>query len=106
MLSAYLLIGQVLRPQGVRGQVKVRPDTGDPDRFEALDFVYIHQKDGTYERISVDEVSVREDAIYLRLNGASTREEAEAQRNWMLYVDRAHARTVAKRPVRSGGCFL
>lgn len=96
MLSAYLLIGQVLRPQGVRGQVKVRPDTGDPDRFEALDFVYIHQKDGTYERVYVDEVSVREDAIYLRLNGASTREEAEAQRNWMLYVDRAHARELAE----------
>lgn len=96
MLSAYLLIGQVLRPQGVRGQVRVRPDTDDPGRFDELEYVYIQEKNGAYERISVDEVSVREDAVYLRLNGATTREEAEAQRNWMLYVDRAHARELAE----------
>lgn len=96
MLSAYLLIGQVLRPQGVRGQVRVRPDTDDPGRFDELEYVYIQEKNGVYAQISVDEVSVREDAVYLRLNGATTREEAEAQRNWMLYVDRAHARELAE----------
>lgn len=96
MLSAYLLIGQVLRPQGIRGQVRVRPDTDDPGRFDELEYVYIQEKNGAYEWISVDEVSVREDAVYLRLNGATTREEAEAQRNWMLYVDRAHARELAE----------
>lgn len=96
MLSAYLLIGQVLRPQGIRGQVRVRPDTDDPGRFDELEYVYIQEKNGTYAQISVDEVSVREDAVYLRLNGATTREEAEAQRNWMLYVDRAHARELAE----------
>lgn len=96
MLSAYLLIGQVLRPQGVHGQVKVRPDTDDPERFAALKHVFIQRKADAYEQISVDEVSVRDDAIYLRLNGASTREEAEAQRNWMLYVDRAHARELSE----------
>jgi len=90
MLSEYILIGQVLRPQGIKGQVKVRPDTDDPARFEELEAVYI-QKEGSYAPISVDEVSVREDGVYLRLNGAQTRDEAEKQRNWMLYVDRAHA---------------
>ena len=90
MLSEYLLIGQVLRPQGIKGQVKVRPDTDDPGRFEELEFVYLKKGD-TYEQVSLDEVSVREDGVYLRLNGAQTRDEAEKQRNWMLYVDRAHA---------------
>ena len=33
MLSSHLLIGQVLRPQGVKGQVKVRPETDCPERF-------------------------------------------------------------------------
>ena len=47
MLSEYLLIGQVLRPQGVRGQVKVRPDTDDPGRFLALKEVYLF-KGGQY----------------------------------------------------------
>ena len=90
MLSEYLLIGQVLRPQGIRGLVKVRPDTDDPGRFEALECVYL--KNGSlYARASVDEVSVRDDGVYLRLMGVQTRDEAEKQRGWMLYVDRAHA---------------
>ena len=95
MLSEYLLIGQVLRPQGIKGQVKVRPDTDDPARFEDLETVYI-KNGNAYNPISVDEVSVRDDGVYLRLNGAQTRDEAEKQRNWMLYVDRAHARELAE----------
>ncbi len=95
MLSAYILIGQVLRPQGIRGQVKVRPDTDDPGRFEELETVYI-KKGSQYERVSVEDVSVREDGVYLRLNGAENRDEAEKQRDWMLYVDRAHARELAE----------
>ncbi len=90
MLSEYLLIGQVLRPQGIRGQVKVRPDTDDPGRFEDLETVYL-RKGEAYEAVTVDEVSVREDGVYLRLANARSRDEAEKQRNWMLYVDRAHA---------------
>ncbi len=90
MLSEYLLIGQVLRPQGIKGQVKVRPDTDDPERFLDLDTVYL-DKGGAYEAVSVDEISVREDGVYLRLANAQSRDEAEKQRNWLLYVDRAHA---------------
>ena len=90
MISEYIAIGQVLRPQGVKGLVKVRPDTDDPKRFEDLAFVFLDSKDG-YKQVSVEDVSVREDGVYLRLNGAHTRNDAEMQRNWMLYVDCAHA---------------
>lgn len=41
MLSKYILIGQVLRPQGVEGLVKVRPDTDDPNRFLALTHIFL-----------------------------------------------------------------
>lgn len=90
MLSEYILIGQVLRPQGIKGQVKVRPDTDDPERFRELEFVYI-KKGEAYEKTPVEEVSVRPDGVYLRLSGAQTRDEAEKQRDTLLYVDRAHA---------------
>ena len=90
MLSEYILIGQVLRPQGIKGLVKVRPDTDDPGRFEDLETVFVKQGEA-YKAVAVDEVSVREDGVYLRLDGVDTRDAAEKQRNWMLYVDRAHA---------------
>lgn len=91
MLSEYLLIGEVLRPQGIKGLVKVRPDTDDPYRFEELEWLYI-RKNQDYIQAAIAEVSVREDGVYLRLNGAQSRDEAEKQRGMMLYVDRAHAR--------------
>lgn len=90
MLSEYILIGQVLRPQGIKGIVKVRPDTDDPRRYEALTQVYL-KKGAEYAAVSVSDVSVRDDGVYLRLNGAQTRDDAEKQRDLMLYVDRAHA---------------
>ena len=90
MLSEYLLIGQVLRPQGIRGLVKVRPDTDDPGRYLELNTVYL-QKGKEYIPVPVEEVSVRDDGVYLRLNGAQTRDEAEKQRDLLLYIDRAHA---------------
>ena len=80
MLSEYLLIGQVLRPQGIKGQVKVRPDTDDPERFLDLETVYL-KKGEAYEPVPVDEISVREDGVYLRLANAQSRDEAEKQRN-------------------------
>ena len=91
MLSSHLLIGQVLRPQGVKGQVKVRPETDCPERFAALETVYL-QRDGDFLPVSVEDVSVREDGVYLRLDGAQDRDAAEKQRNWMLYVARENAR--------------
>ena len=95
MLSEYLLIGAVLRPQGVKGQVKVRPDTDDPERFLDLNQVFLKQSDG-YTAAPVADVSVRDDGVYLRLQNAQTRDEAEKQRGWMLYIDREHARPLAE----------
>lgn len=91
MLAEYLLIGEVLRPQGIKGQVKVRPDTDDPYRFEELDWVYVKKGDA-YEKAEIADVSVRDDGVYLRLAGVNDRDAAEKQRGMMLYVDRAHAR--------------
>ena len=44
-MEEYLSIGQVLRPQGLHGQVKIRPDTDDPGRFLALDMIYVRLED-------------------------------------------------------------
>jgi len=96
MYSEYLLVGEVLKPQGVRGQVKIRPDTDDPARFLALDTVYL--KNGEqYAPCPIGQIEAREDGfVYAVLNHAGSRDEAEKQRGWMLYVDRAHAVELAE----------
>ena len=53
MLSEYLIIGQVVKPQGIRGEVKVRPITSDIGRFEGLESVYTLNGGHVTELLSV-----------------------------------------------------
>lgn len=89
--TGYLAIGQVLRPQGLQGQVKLRPDTDDPARF--LDFELLYQKtaDEVYLPIPIRDVSLRKGFVYLWFGDDASVEEAEARRGLVVYIDRAHA---------------
>ena len=40
-MMTYLSIGLVLKPQGLKGELKVKPLTEDPKRFDRLDYVLI-----------------------------------------------------------------
>ena len=95
MFSEYLSIGEVLKPQGVRGQVKVRPDTNDPARFSQLQQVYI-QQGNAYIAWPIADVSVRDGYVYCTLNHAQTRDDAEKQRGAMRHIDREHAVPLAE----------
>ena len=90
MLSEYLMIGEITKPQGVRGEVKVRPCTCDPDRFEGLETVYI-EKDGGYAPLHVAVNRIGGDAVFMNIKGVADRDAAEKLRGTLLYIDRAHA---------------
>ncbi len=92
MLSKYLLIGTVLKPQGIHGQVKIKPLTDSAQRFLALKEVLVSKNEGA-EKVPerIEGISVREDFVYAHLAASSSRNEAEAQRGWMLYVRREDA---------------
>ena len=40
MKHDYLLLGEVVRPQGIRGEMKLKHYTDDPERFLELKTVY------------------------------------------------------------------
>ena len=90
-MNEYLRIGVVLRPQGVKGELKVQPLTDDPSRFQRLMEVYIETKTGGHSPAEVTSVSVREDAVYLTLGAVPDRTAAEKLRNAYLCVDRQNA---------------
>lgn len=89
-MNEYLVIGEVLKPQGVRGEVKVRPITCDETRFEELESVLLKKGDA-FESIGVKPVRIDGDAVYLKFDGIDDRDQAEKLRGQLLYVDRAHA---------------
>ena len=90
MLSEYLMIGEIVKPQGVRGEVKARPCTCDEARFEGLETVYV-EKDGGYAPLSIRVNRLGADAVFLNVEGVSDRDAAEKLRGTKLYIDRAHA---------------
>ena len=92
MLNPYLLIGEIVRPQGIRGEVKVRHYTDDPSRFEELETVLMEKGKDAYTPIVITGCRVQKEDVFLVLEGVTDRDAAEKLRGIKLYVDRAHAR--------------
>ena len=89
-LAPYLAVAQVLKPQGITGELKCKPLTDDEARFDALKSVYLY-RDGAYVKCAFRLVRVHNGFVYARLAGVTDRNIAETMRDQILYVDRAHA---------------
>ncbi len=88
----YFRIGLILRPHGVRGEVKLLSLTDDPSRFKKLKEAYIERSEGEYTPVHVESARASADnAAIAKLEGVDSVEQAEALRNAYLCVDRAHA---------------
>ena len=83
-------IAQILRPHGIRGEIKVYPLTDDISRFKRLKDAYL-EREGKYDAVIVDGAKYVSDAVVLHIEGCNTPEEAEKLRNLYLCVDRDHA---------------
>ena len=86
MLDEYLAVGEIVRPQGLRGEVKIKPMTDDPGRFFDLARVRLGDRMCAFHC-----QRVQEGFVYARLEGVYSRESAEALRGALLYVHRDDA---------------
>ena len=82
-----LVIGEVLKPQGIRGEIKIKTFTDFPEDVKEFGVVYIDEKD--YKILSF---RVGTDGFaYLGLRGVPDRNAAELLRGKLLYGDREDA---------------
>ena len=86
MLEPYLAVGEIVKPQGIRGELKIRPLTDDPERFFALRSVRIldQQRALRCQRAN-------DGFVYARIEGVYTREAAEVLRGVLIYIRRDQA---------------
>lgn len=96
---SFLLIGQISKPHGVRGEVHVVPYTDVPERFTWLKEVYVGRDEP--RRVPVVQVRVHNERILLRLAGYEDRDAAETLRGAWLQVPEAEAI-----PLEEGEYFL
>ena len=90
MMSDHFRIAQILRPHGIKGEVKVYPLTDDVSRFKRLREAYL-ERGGQYEDVTVDGAKFVSDAVVLHIVGVNDPEAAEKLRGLYICVDREHA---------------
>ena len=100
-----VLMGRCGRAHGVRGEVKVIPETDDPDRFRALRRVFVGPSAAEAEGYDVESLRFQPvkggTAVVLRFAGRPTREDAEALRGLGVY-----AREADLPPLEEGEVYL
>lgn len=75
----FVIIGEVQKPHGIRGELRIRPLTEDVERFKSLDRVYLN-RNGERRLCTVLNVKIVPDGVLLRLEEIPTRTEAEEWR--------------------------
>lgn len=84
---ALVVVGRVLRPQGVRGELRVQPETDFPERLAMLSqAVLVTAEESTPVRLEA--VRAAGDAVLVKVAGVDTPEEAERYRGAHLAVPR------------------
>lgn len=90
-----IMIGAVISPHGLRGEMNIYPTTDDPERFRSLREVLLYQN-GAYVPYKVQGVKLFKGRPILKLAGIGRIEEAEPLRGTEIYVDRADAVPLAE----------
>lgn len=90
MQTQYLQIGEIVKPQGIRGEVKLKAMTSDLTRYARLEYVYLLKK-GEYVKTKVEKGRSYDGFAFLKLESINDRNEAEMMRGVKVFVDREHA---------------
>lgn len=85
-MQDFLVIGQIVKPQGIKGEVKVKSLTDNTNRFKNLKEVYIEEK-----KYKVLSVKIAPDFVILSLNSIFDRNVAETFKFKFISVERENA---------------
>ena len=84
-------IGKILKPRGVRGELKVLSLTDIPDRFESLETIFVQGSGVESMRLDIEQVTYYKGFVYLRFKGYDSIEKAQTLIGSLLQVDRTES---------------
>ncbi len=89
----YLLLGEVLRPHGVRGELRIKILTDYPERIKRLKLVYVgrNPEDTNVTAYAVEHMRMNQDFGLLKLKGVEDRDTADRFRQLFIMVDLENA---------------
>lgn len=80
-------IAKVLKPHGIKGEVKVQLFSENFDDFCSRGFAYF-KNGGSYDRIAYEDIRVEPPFVYLHIEGIDTKNGAESIQGVFLYIDK------------------
>lgn len=84
----YLVLGEILRPHGVRGEVRMRIITDYPERLHDLESLHLGKSpdDPNIESIQLNSVRFHKNYALLTVNGITDRNQADTLRGKTVMV--------------------
>lgn len=87
--TEFIVIGEITKPHGVRGEMRVKPHTDEPERFTWLEQVYVGEANPRL--MAVEKARLHQGVILLKLTAVNDRTAADALRGEWLMVPEAEA---------------
>lgn len=85
-MEKFLLVGEIVKPQGIKGEVKLKTYVDDVKRFKKLKEAYIDDK-----CVKVSDARITGQDVYLSFYGVPDRNAAELLRGKKVFVSRENA---------------
>ena len=82
-----IVIGEIIGPIGIRGEVKALVKTDFPERFDAGHSVVLQLSDDERRPVKIERCRPHKGGIVLKLEGIDTRDDAEKMRRVSIVVD-------------------
>lgn len=83
----YLVIGQITKPHGVRGELRVDVKTDVPERYHQLEKVLIAKNERqTPQEMEVESVRFHQGKALVKFTGFNYRDQIEGFRKWLILI--------------------
>lgn len=83
----YLVIGQITKPHGVRGELRVDVTTDVPERYLQLERVLIAKNERqTPQEVEVESVRFHQEKVLIKFTGYNYRDQIEGFRKWLVLI--------------------
>lgn len=84
----FIAYGKILKPHGLKGEIKVLPYSAEPENFKQVQYIYTKSDSNGPRRYKVSAKRFQKHFIIARLQNVNSIEDAEALRNKEIHVDR------------------